>query len=159
MAKSIAERLDLPCLELDSIAHLPDWEEIVTEPFRSAVASFAQQDGWVIDGNYPRVRDIVWARAETVVFTDLARWRVMSRLVPRTVRRVLTRQKLWNDNVEGWRNLFSRKENLLLWSWNTHPEMRALYDQAIADPNLRHLSFHRLDSTKAVAQFIVDLPR
>ncbi len=158
LAKSIAERLDLPYLGLDSIAHLPDWGEIATEPFREAVGDIAEQDGWVIDGNYPRVRDIVWARADTVVFTDPPRWKVMGRLVPRTVRRVVTRQKLWNGNVEGWRNLVSRKENLLVWSWTTHPEMRDLYDQAMQNPDFRHLSFHRLRSSRAVSRFLTDLP-
>ncbi len=36
------------------------------------------QDSWIVDGNYGRVQQIVWSRADTVVFLDLPRWRVMS---------------------------------------------------------------------------------
>jgi hypothetical protein len=39
--------------------------------FRRIIAARAATGGWVIDGNYGRVRDLVWARADTVVWLDL----------------------------------------------------------------------------------------
>jgi hypothetical protein len=44
------------------------------------VAEVTATEGWVIDGNYSRVLDIVWARADTVVWLDLSRPVVMRRL-------------------------------------------------------------------------------
>ena len=46
------------------------------------------------------MRDIVWQRADTVVWFDLPFAVVMARTVRRTVRRVVTRQELWNGNKE-----------------------------------------------------------
>ena len=81
---------------------------------------------WVIDGNYSKVRDLVLSRADTVAFLDLPRWRVMSQLVPRTLRRIIIRQTLWNGNQERWANLLSLdpNDNLLLWSWTRYASRR-----------------------------------
>jgi adenylate kinase family enzyme len=63
----------------------------------------AEQDHWVIDGNYHRfVQDIVWEHADTVVWLDLPRWRVMSQVIARTLRRQLSGEELWNGNRERW---------------------------------------------------------
>jgi adenylate kinase family enzyme len=146
LAAGIARALSAPHLELDSIHHLPDWEPIDTEVFRSRVAEFAAGERWVIDGNYSKVRDLVWARADTVVFIDLPRWRVMSRLVPRTLRRMITRQELWNGNRERLSYLVSRKpeENLLVWSWTRHHLQVERFERAQQDPAWAHIDFIRL---------------
>jgi hypothetical protein len=61
----------------------------------------------VVDGNYSAVRDLVWARADTVVWFDLPRRTVMWQVVGRTLGRVLTRTELWNGNREQLRFLFT----------------------------------------------------
>ena len=78
--------------------------------------------GWVVDGNYRPVRDLVWARAQVIVVLDLPRWRVMAQLLRRTVTRSAVRAELWNGNRESFRNLFSTDDqrNVVLWSWRTH---------------------------------------
>jgi hypothetical protein len=48
-----------------------------------------------VDGNYSSVRDIVWERADTVVWFDLPYVAVMARTIRRTVRRTVTR-RTWN---------------------------------------------------------------
>ena len=65
-------------------------------------------DGWVVDGNYSAVRDLVWDRADTVVWLDLPRLVVVRRITTRSIRRVVRREELWNGNRERWRNLVTR---------------------------------------------------
>jgi len=57
-------------------------------------------ESWVIDGDYSDVRDIVWSRADTLVWLDLPFLTIFYRILWRTLRRVVTREKLWNNNVE-----------------------------------------------------------
>ena len=119
-------------------------------PRRRAAAS-----AWVIDGNYSTVRDIVWARADTVIFLDLPRRTVMRRVFGRTLRRVAGRVELWNGNRERWRNFFTldQEESVIVWAWQTHARNRARIAAAMADPAFAHLRFVRLTSPRAVRQF------
>ena len=73
---------------------------------------------WVVDGNYSVVRETVWERADTVVWFDLPYAVVMARTIKRTVRRVVTREELWNGNREPWSNLYSfdPKKSIIAWA-------------------------------------------
>jgi hypothetical protein len=74
---------------------------------------------WVVDGNYSVVRDLVWDRADAVVWLDLPRRLVMRRVILRTLRRAVTREALWNGNREPMTN-FSRldpKVDIIRWTW------------------------------------------
>jgi adenylate kinase family enzyme len=155
-ASSLALSLGCPFLELDSVYHQADWAPLETSVFRDRVAAVVAGERWVIDGNYSKVRDIVWARADTVVWLDLPRRVVMRRLVWRTLRRVAGRAELWNGNREHWRNLFTwdRQESVISWGWHTYGSNRARYAAAAADPANGHLVFVRLTSARTVRRFL-----
>jgi adenylate kinase family enzyme len=127
LASQLADILGVPHLELDAVHHQPGWEPLPTEEFRRIVAARAAADGWVIDGNYGRVRDLVWARADTVVWLDLPKRTVMGRVVWRTLRRVALRRELWNGNRERWRNFFTwnPEQSVISWAWHKHAPDRA----------------------------------
>ena len=72
LATSLAQRLGLAHVELDSLYWGPDWTPAPRERFREQVARALSGEAWTTDGNYGAVRDIVWARADTVVWLDLS---------------------------------------------------------------------------------------
>jgi adenylate kinase family enzyme len=155
-ASSLARVLGAGFLELDSLQHQAGWTPLPTEEFRARVALVADGECWVIDGNYSRVQDLVWARADTVVWLDLPRRVVMRRIVWRSLRRAAGRTELWNGNRERWRNLFSldKEESVIAWAWQTYASNRARYEAAMADPAHGHLRFVRLRSVAAVRAFL-----
>lgn len=55
----------MPFVELDAIYHQPGWQPLPAEEFTRRVAAVVTGEGWVIDGNYSVVRDLVWTRADT----------------------------------------------------------------------------------------------
>jgi adenylate kinase family enzyme len=156
LARELAAILGVPYLELDAVHHEPCWEPLPTEEFRWAVAAKAAGDGWVIDGNYGRVRDLVWARADTVVWLDLPKGAVMRQLVWRTLRRVAGREELWNGNRERWRNFFSwdPEQSVISWAWHKHAADHAKYAAAAIDPANAHLRFVRLASRRDADRFL-----
>lgn len=156
LAQALAARLDAPHVELDAIFHQPGWTPLPDEDFRHRVGDATAGGRWVVDGNYSAVRPIVWGRADTVVFLDLPRWRVMARLVPRSIRRSLTGEELWNGNREDWRFLrtLRAEDNLLVWSWQRHRRQRERYLAAVVEPRWAHLRFVRLTSPGEVDRWL-----
>jgi adenylate kinase family enzyme len=154
---TLAQRLGADLLELDSVFHQADWVPLPTEEFRRRVALVTAGERWVIDGNYTsKVRDLVWARADTVVWLDLAKRTVMRRIIWRSFGRVAGRTELWNGNRERWRNLFAldKEESVIAWAWQTHAATRAKLEAAMADPANSHLRFVRLRNPGAVWRFL-----
>jgi adenylate kinase family enzyme len=158
LARELAEILGVPHLELDAVHHQPGWAPLPTDEFRRIVAARAAGAGWVIDGNYGRVRDLVWARADTVVWLDLPKRTVMRQVVWRTLRRVALRRELWNGNRERWRNFltWNPEQSVISWAWHKHAPDHAKYAAAAADPASAHLRFIRLASRRDVARFLDD---
>ncbi|ROO53057.1 hypothetical protein EDC02_8015 [Micromonospora sp. Llam0] len=95
LAAELAVRLGVPHIELDALFHQQDWQPTPEPEFRERVAAAVSGDGWVVDGNYSTVRDLIWWRADTVIWFDLPRRQVMEQIVRRTVRRAARRVELW----------------------------------------------------------------
>ena len=144
----LAVALGVQHIELDAMFHQPGWAELPPAEFRRRVEVAIQADGWVADGNYSAVRDLVWAAADTVVWLDLPRSLVMRRVLGRTIARAVTRRELWNGNREPLTGMFRRdpQENIVLWSWTNHGEFTRRYENAASDPANAHLTFIRLRS-------------
>jgi len=161
LSRAIAGRLSLPHLELDAIHHQPEWTFRPDEEMREIVAGFVAGDGWVVDGNYTSngVAEIVWSRADTLVWLDLPRLLVMGRVVRRSLHRVVTREELWSGNRERWSNLVDRRpeENIILWSWTRDRHYREKYQAISEDPTWNHLEVIRLRSRREVVLFLDDL--
>ena len=69
-ARKLAQRLKTQHIELDAIHWKPNWTPTAREEFRSLAQEAVASEAWVIDGNYRAVRDIVWARATTLIWLN-----------------------------------------------------------------------------------------
>ncbi|HVW33099.1 MAG TPA: shikimate kinase [Acidimicrobiia bacterium] len=156
VGRRLAASLDAPYVELDGLFHQPGWTELPAGEFRRAVGDIVARDRWVVDGNYSTVRDLVWARADTVVWLDLPRPLVVRRVVARTLRRAMTRQVLWNGNREPLTNFYrlDPERNIIRWAWTMHPNYLARYEAAMADAAQAHLRFVRLRAPAEVSAFL-----
>jgi len=156
VSSELAARLGLPHFELDATYHRPSWNELPLGDFRAEVARLVAADAWVVDGNYSAIQDLVWSRADTVVWIDLPRSLVMRRIIRRSVARVVTRQELWNGNRERWRNLlsFDPTRSVIAWAWTQHGKYHQRYGKAAADPAWAHLRFVPLRSPQEVEDFL-----
>jgi adenylate kinase family enzyme len=156
LAAALAVRIDAPHLELDSVFHQADWQPLPEEEFRGRVDEFTSADRWVVDGNYRKVRDLVWGRADTIVVLDLPRSVVTRQIVARSARRAIGRQELWNGNRERWSFLLSTdpERSVIAWSITQHQVYRDMYADLEHDPQWSHAEIVRLRSRREVHDFL-----
>ena len=157
LARALAMSLGIPHIELDSIFHREGWDQTPDEEFIAEVNARTTAESWVVDGNYTShgVMDVVWPRCDTIVWLDPPRRTVMRRVVSRTLRRVITRQKLWGKVTEPWTNLYSLDpyENIIVWAWTRFDHTRDKYERCSRDGTWSHADVHRLRTRRDQADF------
>ena len=158
VARALAKRLGFAHVELDALSWGPDWTMRPDDVFRAAVAAAAAGDRWVVDGNYSKARDIVWARADTVVWLDYSFPRVFSQLVWRTLRRAFTREELWHGNRESLRMSLLSRESILLWAIKTHRRRHREYSELLARPESKRIVVVRLRCPRETARWLAGVP-
>ena len=155
-ARKTSQLLDAPHVELDALHWELNWIEAPNELFRERVKQSLQGDSWVADGNYHQVRDIVWSRADTVVWLDYPFRTIIARLARRTLRRIFTHEQLWNGNQEHIRGLFTR-DSVFLWAIRTYRRRRTQYPVLLDKPENSHLTIVRLRSPREATEFLSTL--
>ncbi|QAA76947.1 MAG: Adenylate kinase [Candidatus Bipolaricaulis sibiricus] len=146
VGRAIADRLGIPFVELDALAWLPAWTNRPLAELQELVDERTRGPAWVVDGNRSEVRDLVWGRADTVVWLDYPFRRVFGQLLKRTLRRALRREELWNGNRESLRMSFFSRESILLWAVRTHRWRKREYPALLGRPEHAHLRVIRLRS-------------
>jgi adenylate kinase family enzyme len=157
LARQISQRLDIPHIELDYLHWEPHWIEVPTEVFRERVEAAIAPDAWVTDGNYNKVRDLLWTRATTIVWLDYSFPITFSRLLRRTIYRAITQEPICNGNRESlWLSFFS-KDSILLWLFQTYGENRQKYPLLFQQPEYAHLKVVHLRSPREAENWILNL--
>lgn len=154
MAKALAQRLGVKHIELDALNWGPNWTAATHDVFRSRVSEAVQDEGWTMDGNYEQVRDLAWARAQTIVWLDYRFSLVFYRAVKRAFRRLFKKEVLWNGNRENWRMTFFSKDSILLWVIQTHSKRAKQYPRLLQQPENSHLQLVRLRSPKEADKWL-----
>jgi adenylate kinase family enzyme len=127
LARELADRLGVPHVELDALHWGPNWTATPTEILRPRVEAAIAGEGWTVSGNYLKLRDSIWPKADTLIWLDYPMPLVMWRVVRRTVGRCITKEPLWAGNVETWRLSFFDRESVIVWAWTTWRKSRRDY--------------------------------
>jgi adenylate kinase family enzyme len=145
--RALADRLGVAFVELDALNHGPDWTEATPEQLRAKVAPIVATESWVIDGAYRgKLGDLVLERADTVVWIDLPLHVWLPRLIRRSLDRIIRREALWAGNRETLRNVFFRRDSLLVFALRTYRARRDRYSKELARYHLVRLrSQHDVD--------------
>ena len=146
LAHQTSQRLEIPHVELDALHWEPNWTESPIDVFRSRVEKALSGDTWVVDGNYSKIRPVVWGRADTIVWLDYSFPVVMGRILQRTIRRVVMREDCCNGNHETFQKSFLSRDSSILWAAQTYQKNRRQYLSLFQQPEFTHLKKVRLTS-------------
>jgi adenylate kinase family enzyme len=136
-ARELSEVVGAAHIELDALHWKANWEARSTAEFRSLVEDAVSCEGWVADGNYQAVRELVWSRATAVVWLNYPFWRA--------------REELYSGNRESLRQAFFSRDSILLWvitsHWGRNREYRRLKEMGPDYPGLRVLELRTPSQT------------
>ncbi len=107
----------------------PGWTALPRAERPAAFDAATRDGGWTYDGHLRRDRpdeQVVLSRCDTIVWLDLPRRVVAWTGLRRSLSRIVTRERLWNGNVETWRMLLSR-EFSVAWAWRSHARLQRDY--------------------------------
>jgi len=87
LGRVLAGRLGLPFVELDALFWEPEWTPAPDDIFRSRIREATASDGWVVAGNYSaHTEDVLWPRAETMIWLAYGLPLLLRRLIARSWR-------------------------------------------------------------------------
>ncbi len=157
LAGNIAEILEIPHIELDALHWGPNWT--IKADFEEKVAEAVQQPAWVADGNYRKVREQIWDKADTIIWLNYSFTLVFYRALKRTFKRVFTGEKIFAGNKENlFTSLFS-SDSILWWVIKTHKMRRKEYSQLSENKNLSHLKIIQLDNQNEADTFVQNIKK
>ncbi len=157
VGKRIAEKLNIPYIQLDQLHWKPNWQESTDEELFTKLENALSADDWVLDGNYSKTQPIKWNRVQMVVYLDLPFHIVLYRIIKRSLRRGIRKEELWHGNKETvLQHLFTR-DSMIFWAIKTFPKNRKEYPKLFEKPEYSHIKFLRLRSDKEVEDFVAQL--
>ncbi len=143
-AGELATILGVPRVELDALAWGRRRTLADAETLQARVRDVTAGDGWVVDGSYGGrgARQIVWARADTIVWLDFSLLVIYRRLWRRTIARIRDRRELWpgTGNRESVRDAFFSRESLFWWALRTYRGRRRDCARLFAEPRYAHVA-------------------
>lgn len=124
VARHLSQLLDIPHLELDRVYWGPGLVPVDQAKLKTTIQGWVARDAWIVDGNYRHLTyELVWTRADTLIWLDLPRYVLVGRLLFRTLSRRLREVEWSAGNPESVRRIVQ-------WAWSTHARRKAEYERA-----------------------------
>jgi hypothetical protein len=161
LARELAATIGVPHVELDALYFGPDFSTVPLSVLRERTSAAIAGDRWVTDGNKSAVRDLVWPRADTVIWLDyslaVSLWRLGKRAIWRTsVLKAQAAERTGNAGLP--KQLFSAAKGVLT-ALRSHKGQRREYPRMFAEQENQHLAVVRLRSPRATRRWLARAPK
>ncbi|MER3124985.1 AAA family ATPase [Bacillus pumilus] len=154
LANQLKQELTLPHYELDALFWQANWKKTDKNLFIETVHEVVKQKQWVVDGQYSSVHHILAEYADTIIWLDVRRRKTFPRLIKRTFKRLITREKLWNGNKERMGNA------LQFFSYAFHVYPQVIYQNEKLFHKLKkdlHVKCLRIDNQEEADEVVMKI--
>ncbi len=157
LALELAEVLDMPHVELDSLLFNDDRSAVPVEVLRERAQLAIAGERWITDGNKRALRDMVWPRADTVIWLDypvmVSLWRLAKRARRRTATTIKTQSVEGRGKSSALKHLANAAKGVTK-ALRSHRGQRKELPKLFAEPKHHHLAVVRLTSPRATRQWL-----
>lgn len=99
LAAALSQKLGLPFVPTDDLYWKPGWQRISSEALQGPLDAITREPRWVLDGNFDDLRELVWVRADTILWLDYPRYVVLPQLMRRNLGWYVSQKPVWSGNV------------------------------------------------------------
>ncbi|MFD4371823.1 adenylate kinase [Streptomyces sp. NPDC058486] len=132
IARRLSASLGVPHTDLDDVLFAGD-EPLPLDAFRAEAERVTREDAWVVEGNYSKLADVVWHRAEVLVWLDLPLSLVVRRIAYRSLRQLTGRDTSVQARRLTWKRAFFGRRSLLRTAIRKYSHNRPRYARQVAE--------------------------
>jgi adenylate kinase family enzyme len=156
LAEKLAKCFNLNYIELDALHWEPNWQEAPREVLRARVEAATKAEKWIVAGNYHIVRDLIWPKADAVIWLDYPLSTVLWQLTRRTFARWWTQELLWGTNREPLVRHFKfwSQDSLYHWLFKTYWRRKREYPVLLSQPEYQHLKLIQFKHPREVDEWL-----
>lgn len=156
-AKKLAEAWDIPFQDLDDLFWLPGWQQRPKEEFTSLVEEVAEKPSWAVCGNQSKLRQLIWPKAQMIIWLDLPIYTCLFRVFKRSLRLYLSGESYCNGNRETLGRLFGPQS--ILWRvFSSYGRRKRCFTKEFCEQEkASSTAYIRLRSPKEVDAFLLTL--
>jgi adenylate kinase family enzyme len=152
LAARLSALTGLPWHQVDDLTYEPGWVQVPDDEQRRRIEAICAGESWILDTAYSKWIDVPLARVQLIVALDLPRAVSLTRLVRRTIGRVVDGRPVCNGNRETLRTVFAR-DSILLWHFRAFASKRRRIEAWEAEG----LPLVRLRSARALEEWVSGL--
>jgi transcription termination factor Rho len=159
LGREVAAALEAKHVELDSLYFGADFSTAPLDVLRARTSEAIAGERWVTDGNKSAVRDLVWPRADTIIWLDypvvVSLWRLTRRARGRASS--LHASATESGDKAGLPKQLLAAAKGVVKALRSHAGQRRQYPQMFAMPENQHLAVLRLRSPRATQHWLTDV--
>ncbi|MEV5774216.1 adenylate kinase [Streptomyces antimycoticus] len=152
LARWLSKQLDQPHTDLDDLLFTDDGP-LPLEEFRRQAAEITRTDGWVVEGNFSKLADVVWHRADVLVWLDFPLPLILYRIIRRSLRQLAGREDSAQARRLTWSAAFFSRRSLLRTAIRKYRSNRPRYARQVAETAGLGVEVVRLRSPRAVQRW------
>lgn len=152
LARRLSAELGEPHTDLDDVLFTPQGP-LPLEEFRRQAAAITATGGWIVEGNFSKLADIVWHRADTLIWLDFPLPLILYRITRRSLHQLTGREDSAQARHLTWSTAFFARRSLLRTAIRKHRDNRPRYERQVAETAALGVNVVRLRSLHQVQQW------
>jgi hypothetical protein len=153
LARRLSERLHTPFFASDPFYWKAGWKLVPSDEVLRQVVDVISREAWVLDGNFDDERELVWKRAECIVWLDYSITTILRHITVRNLHWMITGQPVWSGNRMTLRRAVSGIKHAL----RSHAGKRKMYPLWLAE--LSGTEVHRFQNMNETEAWLKSLNR
>ncbi|MEV1048738.1 adenylate kinase [Streptomyces sp. NPDC049916] len=152
LARQLSAELREPHTDLDDLLLTPQGP-LPLEEFRRQAAAISATDGWIVEGNFSKLADVVWHRADTFIWLDFPLPLILYRITRRSLHQLAGREDSPQARRLTWSTAFFSRRSLLRTAIRKYRANRPRYARQVAETTALGVDVVRLRSPRQVQRW------